>query len=267
MPALRIVSDEQWVAAHTRLEGIRVQVIQASGGRIGVRRRDVESHYLLSGFARCAVCGGGLGVMSGSHRSARGHVYGCLAYLKRGTSVCGNALRLPLDRVDDAVLRTLAGDVLRPPVVMAVIEGVLEELTPSSRVKELHQSLASLRTIEQGIRNLAQAIAAAGELGPLLHELKVARAKHDELRATINVLERKAVRRFDRSVIEAKVHEHLNAWRSLLSTKHVQDGRRLLRECSLDRSGSRQKAERIDSKEKPRSVGCSRESRMLHLLW
>jgi hypothetical protein len=51
--------------------------------------------------------------MSGSHSSARRHVYGCLSYLKRGTSVCGNGLRLPLDRIDDAVLRTLAGDVLR----------------------------------------------------------------------------------------------------------------------------------------------------------
>lgn len=65
------------------------------------RRRDIDSQYLLAGFARCAVCSGSFGVMSGSHRSARDRLYGCLAYLKRGTSVCGNSLRLPIERVDN----------------------------------------------------------------------------------------------------------------------------------------------------------------------
>ena len=228
-PTLRIVSDDQWQASHARLEGIRAHLHQASGGRIGVRRRDVESRYLLSGFARCAGCGGGLGVMSGSHSSARGHMYGCLAYLKRGTSVCGNKLRLPVDRIDDAVLRTLAGDVLRPPVVMAIVDGVLQQLTPRSRVSELERSQAALRIVEQGISNLAKAIAVAGELGPLLDQLQGARTRRDELMATIGALERTDVWRFDRSAIEAKIHEQLNAWRALLTT-HIQDGRQLLRE-------------------------------------
>ena len=48
------------------------------------------------------------------------------AYLKRGTSVCGNGLRLPRDRIDNAVLKTLAGDVVRPAVVMAIVDGMLE---------------------------------------------------------------------------------------------------------------------------------------------
>lgn len=103
----------------------------------------------------------------------RRHLYGCLAYLKRGTSVRGNGPRLPFDRVDEAVLTTLAGEVLRPQLVMAVIDGVLREMTPRSRANELHQSQAALRTVEQGISNLAQAIAAAGELRPLLHELQI----------------------------------------------------------------------------------------------
>jgi site-specific DNA recombinase len=230
-PALRIVSDEQWQAAHGRLEGIRAHLHQASGGRIGVRRRDIESRYLLSGFARCAVCGGGLGVMSGSHSSARGHVYGCLSYLKRGTSVCGNGLRLPLDRIDDAVLRTLAGDVLRPRVVMAVVDGVLQRLTSRSQVSKLRRSRSALRIVEQGISNLARAIAAAGELGPLLQELQTARGRREELMTTIGAPERTDVRLLDRSAIEAKVLEQLNTWRALLATKHVQDGRQLLREA------------------------------------
>jgi hypothetical protein len=83
-PALRIVSADDWHAAHGRLDGIRTQLMCATGHRLGVRRRDVESNYLLSGFARCAVCGGGLGVVSGSHRSAKGHLYGCIRVPQTG---------------------------------------------------------------------------------------------------------------------------------------------------------------------------------------
>jgi hypothetical protein len=46
---------------------------------------------------------------------------------------------LPIDRVNDAVLKALAGDVLRPTVVSAIIDGFLKELLPANvegRVKE-----------------------------------------------------------------------------------------------------------------------------------
>jgi site-specific DNA recombinase len=229
-PELRIVSDEQWQAAHSRLEEVRMQLIAATGGRLGARRRDVDSHYLLPGFARCAVCGGGIGVMSGSRSSARRHMYGCLAYLKRGTSVCGNGLRLPLDRVDEAVLTALVGDVLRPPVVMAIIDGVLNELSPWSRSDELERERTALQKLDRAIANLGQAIAEASDLAPLLEQLRTARTKRDELTAKIAMLERTDIRRFDRTAVESQVLRRLDGWRSLLATKHVQDGRQLLRE-------------------------------------
>jgi hypothetical protein len=53
----------------------------------------------------------------------------------------------------------------------------------------------------------------------------------------------------DRKAIQAKVEEHVNGWRALL-TNHVEDGRRLCEKCSPGRSGSRQSARRIDSKGK-----------------
>jgi hypothetical protein len=74
------------------------------------------------------------------------------------------------------------------------------------------------------------AIATAGELAVLLEELEAARTKRDELIATLAVLERADRLRFDRNQIETKVHDRLVDWRGLLSTRHVQDGRRLLRE-------------------------------------
>ena len=87
-PALRIVSEDVWNAAHGRLKTVRAQ-LGASGRR---RARDIESRFLLSGFGRCAVCGGSLCAIYKQRGEGRS-VYGCASYHKRGTTVCGNSLR------------------------------------------------------------------------------------------------------------------------------------------------------------------------------
>ena len=168
-------------------------------------------------------------MMSGSHSSARGHLYGCLAYLKRGTSVCGNGLRLPLSQVDDAVLSTLVGEVLRPPVAMAVIDGVLEHMTPRSRETDLRHSRTALQTVERELANLATAIAKGGQLDPLLVELRHRQTRRDKLVAVIAAHESAKEFQLDRRAIERQVSSQLDQWRGLLSTKHVQEGRQLLR--------------------------------------
>ena len=52
-PELRIVSEDLWHAAQERFTERQVKYAQA-----GRRRQDIESPYLLSGFARCGTCGG-----------------------------------------------------------------------------------------------------------------------------------------------------------------------------------------------------------------
>ena len=84
-------------------------------------------------------------------------------------------------RVDEAVLSTLAGDVLRPAVVMAIIDGVLEELTPRARTRELQQCRTALHTVEREIANLATAIATGGELEPLLVQLRLRQTRRQKL--------------------------------------------------------------------------------------
>ncbi len=227
--ALRIVSEPAWTAAHGRLSGIRAHLLRVSGGRIGARSRDFDSRYLLPGFARCAACGGGLGVLSHKHAgSVRVHAYGCVAYHKRGTSVCGNALRLPIERVDDAVLKKLGGDVLRPAVVMALIDGVLQEMRPGAGNVERLQD--ELRQTEREIGRLTEAIAAGGSLVSLVQGLKSREARRDELVRVIRAREGLAVQRFDRRQIERDVRAYATRWRELLAGTDAQDGRRLLRE-------------------------------------
>jgi hypothetical protein len=52
-PELQIVSDALWNAAHDRLKGIRANLQAKIGGQFPRRHaRDVESRFLLTGFAR-----------------------------------------------------------------------------------------------------------------------------------------------------------------------------------------------------------------------
>src|SRR5262249_59076705 len=67
VPALQIVSDNLWRTVHERLNGVRRRITVRPGGHA----RDVESHHLLPGFARCAVCGGTLARMARHHRRAK----------------------------------------------------------------------------------------------------------------------------------------------------------------------------------------------------
>lgn len=229
-PELRIVSDELWTAAHARLTKIRERLEQSGGGRLS-RRRDIDSRYLLPGFAVCASCGGGLGVFSRvSYGKRRKYVYGCVAHHKRGNTVCGNALLLPMDTIDDAVLSTLAGGPLRPAVVLAIVRGVLDELTPENVSAELDRLRADARGLDAQVANIATAIGRGGPLEALVNELTTLEARRKELRSVIAAREADHARTVDRVAINARVRNHLERWRALL-TKHTADGRQLLREA------------------------------------
>ena len=226
VPELRIVSDDVWTAAHARLRTIRASLVKAAGGRMLGRRRDVESNYLLPGFARCGVCGGGLCVMSRDSGHRRLYVYGCLANHKRGHTVCENALVRPMDDVDQAVLGKLANEVLRTAVVDAVMQGVLEALEPRTRARQAETYRAELASVERELARLAEAIATTGAVSALMTAITDRQAKRDELVAAIAAAD---MRHVDRHAIEQKVRAKLEGWRGLL-TRNVQDGRQLLRE-------------------------------------
>jgi site-specific DNA recombinase len=227
LPNLQIITEQQWRFAHDRLDAVRRRLMDVSGGRLGARRRDVDSQYLLVGFARCGVCGGGIGVLSGSHRGGLRHLYGCTSYSKRGTSVCGNRLRLAMDRVNDAVLRTLAGDVLRPEVVMAVVDGVLDSLQPANLTRERERLRHEFGQAERQVANLAKAIAAGGPMESLLDELRRAERTRAELAGSIDRYG--GALRVDRQALERAIRQRICSWRELLQ-RQVPSARQLLRE-------------------------------------
>ena len=62
---------------------------------------------------------------------------------------CPNGLRVPIDRVDQAVLTTIGGDVLRPAVLMAVVDGVLANFAPRAVATNRDQLRATLHVVER----------------------------------------------------------------------------------------------------------------------
>ena len=182
--APRIVSDELWNAAHARMATVRVRLTTAQGER-PIVRRDVESSYLLSGFARCSVCGGTLAVVSRSHGRQRAYFYGCLAHWKRGTTACTNGLVLPVRVVEDAVLRSMRQDALRPAVVKAILDVVFEALKPAELESTVQGLGAELRTLDQRIARLTMAIEEGGTIAPLVAQLQTRQAERETLVASI----------------------------------------------------------------------------------
>jgi site-specific DNA recombinase len=232
-PELRIVSDALWTAAHSRLKGIRAH-LASMGSRLAVRHaRDVDSKYLLTGFARC-TCGASFSALSRHHGTQRVFFYGCLAHYKRGRTVCDNGMVKRMDLIDEAVSRTLlrmlGGDVLRPAVTNAVIEGVLEAMSPKSMAVGLDRQRAELGTVEREIARLTEAIATGGnDLPTVIAALKARQARQDDLQRAIAASAVTHVSRINRRALERQVRERLTRWTSML-TGHVEEGRALFRE-------------------------------------
>jgi site-specific DNA recombinase len=120
VPELAIADDAIWAAAQTRMEAASEVYRQRTGGRaFGRLANGVASPYLLTGVGACAGCGGSMAVLKRAHGS-RGHrlqvpFYGCMTRHLRGDAICGNALEVPLEAADEAVLTAASGRLVDVP--------------------------------------------------------------------------------------------------------------------------------------------------------
>src|SRR3954462_833359 len=100
VPQLRIVPDDLWTAAKSRLQHTRHAVKKA--GANGVAKRP---QYLFSGLTKCGVCGAGF-IMTGKPR------LGCFGARDQGR--CDNLLTIRRDELEARVLNALQEKLLRP---------------------------------------------------------------------------------------------------------------------------------------------------------
>jgi site-specific DNA recombinase len=190
---LRIVSDALWQVAHGRLTERRenYQRWTTTGARQALDPRGSRLSYLLSGFARCAVCGGSMQAKSSESRRTAGTVrvfrYGCGNYGSRGAAVCGNQRSASLAIADTAIRHLLAREVLRPAVLEQALDLAVEMLRADTREdertrrrEELTRRLAAL---EGALANLADTAARGGAVPVILDALT---RKDQERRALVD---------------------------------------------------------------------------------
>jgi hypothetical protein len=180
-PDLRIVDDQLWEAVEKRLKARQEDYLRDTRGKLwgkpDIRR---EGQYLLSGLAKCALCGWNIAVLGGKRR-----VYGCTHALERG--VCSNDVSRPVDLVDAAFLEKLKQEVLTPEGFRYALEcgvaDVIEKLAEDpDRGSALEREKVALS------RKIERMVAAIGDgNGPsaLVREIAKAEARVSEIDAQL----------------------------------------------------------------------------------
>lgn len=224
-PALRIVAEDLWQAAQAQFS---TRAARAGSGGFSRGGDLTRTRYLLSGFGRCARCGGGFAAHSRSHGGRRQFFYGCTSHWKRGAAVCTNNLVVRMEILDDEVLSTLQDDVCRPRIIEEAIRLALAELAPGRVDRERARLETARATAQAECERLAEAIAQGGPLTALLERLHGAQERRDEADATLTRLDARAASGVNLQGMEHRLRAKLADWRGLLR-RNVESGREVLR--------------------------------------
>ena len=216
-PALRIVSDDLWQAAHQRLDTARATYLRTTDGTLwGKPVSGLESRYLLSGLSRCACCGGSM-IAHSSGGPRRVPYYTCSIYSNRGPRVCANRLPLPMEAADLAVLDQFADCVLDPDVITGAITDALAELSSDDLTAARTALAHKLKAVEAEQSNLVNAIAATGHIAVLAKTLKDTEQRRAQVEQELAALDRSRVLRpFDLGRAEQVLWTKVDEWRSTL---------------------------------------------------
>jgi DNA invertase Pin-like site-specific DNA recombinase len=161
--ALRIVPVDLWEMAQERLARRR-----SRPGRAELQ--------LLSGFLRCAVCGGAY-VKTDRYR------YGCATHKDRGPEICGNGMKIAVKAADEALLEGIRDGLPDDEALEEFKRETAALLRTEKRQGSQDAARARHATLEREITNMVAAIRAGAFSGRLQAELAAAEAELAALRA------------------------------------------------------------------------------------
>lgn len=184
MPEWRIIDDVTW---H------RIQAtFRERAPTLNSKSRQVHA---LSGLARCAQCGGSIGVVY--HAGARdwdSRAYGCIRNRQRGPSVCTMSSRRPVAAVEHAIATAIRELCARPDVVedlMATARAELAAETATCATVDTGALRAELAEVKREHRNLVRLAATLDEDdADTLREIRTRRDRAAQLERTIAAADR-----------------------------------------------------------------------------
>ncbi len=236
-PELRIVSDELWDKVHPRLANAREALPRSfRAGRLSGRPAylDGNSPYLLTGFTRCAVCGGNISSIPRMHGTGssqhRVNFYGCFINHRRGSAICANNVCVRQDVVDGAVLQAVRVALDERTLAMAA-EKALAQIRSGqpNEAKRADQIKKEVAAIELQERRLVAAIRSGSELEPLVAALNEETERKTalmlELEGLSNVQE---ISSMDTERIKGELRGRIERARELLA-RHTPQARQILR--------------------------------------
>ena len=224
-PALEIVDQRLWDAAHRRLGAARQLYLKGTKGRpFGRPPVGSPSKYLLTNLAQCGLCGSSMKVRTRSHRHVRAKFYGCSGYHDRGRTVCSNGADVPMEDANLMVLEAVLDDVLTPDLVEEAVTEAMRMLQPEDGGEGQLAQLEKEVTRVAGERaRLANAIATGGDLEGLLVAMKDRESRLGQLDQQRQIVEAQVARSAVGDV--DKVRRELQAlaadWRRLLGQQPV----------------------------------------------
>jgi site-specific DNA recombinase len=173
-PELRIISDEPWQAVQGRFAELGARYLPRDGkGRLAGRKVGIPSSRgsLFSGLLQCGLCGGGITAVSGSQ--PRGNQrFGCGFHRNKGSQVCPNGLTVKTSVVEARLAEAIQLRILHPGAIAYLVAAVNKRLQVLCSSEDGHCEVLEdeLREVEQGLKNIEQAIL-AGVVGETTAEL------------------------------------------------------------------------------------------------
>jgi len=241
-PDLRIISDDLWHRVKERLQRSGAIYARTSSGRLlsRPRHRD-ESAYLLTGFARCSVCGGTIGTDLRAHGSAgsRAHIphYGCLDHKRRGAAVCTNSVGLNQRLLDQAILASISA-LLDEHVLGAAVDRACSKLTVD--VEKHRTQMMSVEREHAGIQLRIERLLDALADGSLPRDEVAGRLNTEKSRKDTLTAERDRLTRVlratdvDAARIKAELLVKVQDVKALLG-RHIPQARQMLRKLLADK--------------------------------
>jgi site-specific DNA recombinase len=185
-PDLRIVTDEQWKAAHTAIAATNA-VFLCKNGRLQGKPEQGRGTAMLTGFLQCGLCGGRMTAMVRGRKNERQYV--CRTHLGRGNDVCSNTTGVPALRLHAAVVAALRDTFTEENFQAHLAKLADDEHARQARADERGRLLASIPEMAAEEQRLARAIAQGVALDAVVAELKAVQAERDAAEARVQELE------------------------------------------------------------------------------
>ena len=182
IPHLRIIDKQTWDKVQKRLaDDAAAQAERVRKRKNPKTRPGAMPRYLLTGIAKCSVCGSNYSKTSGEY-------YYCATRKASGETACTNGKGVHRKVLEEKILRAIKTK-LFPQRIFKDVEAKIRRAL-DQRLKERNRDPAKrrreLKATQEALENVTAAIAEAGHSRALLKELATLEAREKALETELN---------------------------------------------------------------------------------